>query len=87
MVFVLPCFTVHVCRCHHGACVVLSWCLCVVTLQGALDVFRSVIKKEGVLALWSGFLPYYSRLGPHTVITFIVLEEMNMAYQKHFKKH
>jgi solute carrier family 25 oxoglutarate transporter 11 len=53
-------------------------------MQGSLDVFRQIIKKEGVLALWRGFFPYYSRLGPHTVITFIVLEEMNNAYNRAF---
>lgn len=29
-----------------------------------------------------GFLPYYFRLGPHTVLTFIILEQMNAAYYR-----
>lgn len=42
-----------------------------------------VIKGEGVLSLWKGFTPYYARLGPHTVLTFIFLEQMNIAYKKY----
>ncbi|CAA9998653.1 unnamed protein product [Nesidiocoris tenuis] len=49
---------------------------------GALDVLGKVVKNEGVFALWKGFTPYYARLGPHTVLTFIFLEQMNVAYQK-----
>lgn len=42
-----------------------------------------VIRSEGVLSLWKGFTPYYARLGPHTVLTFIFLEQMNDAYYKY----
>lgn len=41
-----------------------------------------VMRNEGVFALWKGFTPYYMRLGPHTVLTFIFLEQMNAAYFK-----
>ncbi|CAI4232943.1 unnamed protein product [Auanema sp. JU1783] len=51
--------------------------------KNAFDVWGRVIKHEGVLALWKGFTPYYLRIGPHTVITFIILEQMNGAYYKH----
>lgn len=50
--------------------------------KGPLDVLGKVIKNEGVFALWKGFLPYYFRLGPHTVLTFIFLEQLNAAYRK-----
>ena len=45
--------------------------------KGALDVIMKVAKNEGFFSLWKGFTPYYFRLGPHTVITFIFLEQMN----------
>ncbi|KAK3749172.1 hypothetical protein QZH41_010368, partial [Actinostola sp. cb2023] len=45
--------------------------------RGALHVFLGVIRNEGILALWKGFTPYYFRLGPHTVLTFIFLEQLN----------
>ncbi|CAI2347273.1 unnamed protein product [Caenorhabditis sp. 36 PRJEB53466] len=50
--------------------------------KSAFDVWAKVIKNEGVFALWKGFTPYYMRLGPHTVLTFIILEQMNAAYYK-----
>uniref|UniRef100_A0A6M2DU45 Mitochondrial 2-oxoglutarate/malate carrier protein n=1 Tax=Xenopsylla cheopis TaxID=163159 RepID=A0A6M2DU45_XENCH len=49
--------------------------------NGGLDVLNKVVKKEGFFALWKGFLPYYARLGPHTVLTFIFLEQLNKWYK------
>ncbi|XP_048767483.1 mitochondrial 2-oxoglutarate/malate carrier protein-like [Ostrea edulis] len=48
--------------------------------KGATDVFLRTVKKEGFFSLWKGFLPYYFRLGPHTVLTFIFIEQMNKMY-------
>ncbi|KAK2172282.1 hypothetical protein NP493_975g04044 [Ridgeia piscesae] len=50
--------------------------------SGTLDVFFTVVRREGVLSLWKGFTPYYARLGPHTVLTFIFLEQMTAMYRK-----
>lgn len=50
--------------------------------KGPLDVLGKILRNEGVFALWKGFFPYYFRLGPHTVLTFIFLEQMNGAYNK-----
>lgn len=49
--------------------------------SGALDVLRRTVQKEGFFSLWKGFTPYYLRLGPHTVLTFIILEQMNKSYR------
>ncbi|KAJ8923368.1 hypothetical protein NQ315_001926 [Exocentrus adspersus] len=49
---------------------------------GPVNVLVSVVRNEGLFALWKGFAPYYFRLGPHTVLTFIFLEQMNAAYYK-----
>jgi len=49
--------------------------------KGAVDVIMKVVKNEGFFSLWKGFTPYYFRLGPHTVLTFIFLEQMNKAYK------
>lgn len=51
--------------------------------KGTIDVLGRVIKNEGVFALWKGFTPYYCRLGPHTVLTFIFLEQLNTLYSKY----
>eukprot|EP01135_Chromosphaera_perkinsii_P001556 Nk52_evm26s207 gene=Nk52_evmTU26s207 len=50
--------------------------------KGVLDVWMNIARKEGVLSLWKGFFPYYFRLGPHTVLTFIFLEKMNEFIKK-----
>lgn len=50
--------------------------------RGTIDVLSKVVRQEGLFALWKGFAPYYFRLGPHTVLTFIFLEQMNSAYNQ-----
>ncbi|XP_039603147.1 mitochondrial 2-oxoglutarate/malate carrier protein [Polypterus senegalus] len=52
--------------------------------RNGLDVLIKVIRKEGFFSLWKGFTPYYARLGPHTVLTFIFLEQMNKFYKIYF---
>ena len=42
-----------------------------------------VVRQEGPLALWKGFTPAYARLGPHTVLVLVFLEQLNAAYYKH----
>ncbi|XP_065220669.1 mitochondrial 2-oxoglutarate/malate carrier protein [Planococcus citri] len=49
---------------------------------GTVDVLKKILKNEGVFALWKGFTPYYARLGPHTVLTFIILEQLTGSYYK-----
>ncbi|KAE8749796.1 hypothetical protein FOCC_FOCC003537 [Frankliniella occidentalis] len=48
---------------------------------GTIDVLSKVVRHEGVFALWKGFTPYYARLGPHTVLTFIFMEQLNQLYK------
>lgn len=52
--------------------------------KGAMDVYIKIMRNEGIFALWKGFTPYYARLGPHTVLTFIFLEQLNKYYKEHF---
>ncbi|CAH1772442.1 unnamed protein product [Owenia fusiformis] len=54
--------------------------------RGALDVVYKTMRNEGFFSLWKGFTPYYARLGPHTVLTFIFLEQMNKSYAKYVLK-
>lgn len=51
--------------------------------SGTIDVLTRVVRQEGLFSLWKGFTPYYCRLGPHTVLTFIFLEQMNVAYNQY----
>ncbi|KAL5264150.1 hypothetical protein ACHWQZ_G005285 [Mnemiopsis leidyi] len=54
--------------------------------KGAVDVFLKTVRNEGLFSLWKGFTPYYARLGPHTVIMFLLLEKLNKTYVNVFVK-
>merc|ERR1719494_593613 len=54
--------------------------------KGATDIVIKVIRKEGFFALWKGFTPCYLRLGPHTVLTFIFLEQLNKLVKSHYSE-
>lgn len=45
-----------------------------------------LIKNEGVFALWKGFTPYFLRIGPHTILTFLFLEQLNKVFAKYYMK-
>uniref|UniRef100_G3N827 Mitochondrial 2-oxoglutarate/malate carrier protein n=1 Tax=Gasterosteus aculeatus TaxID=69293 RepID=G3N827_GASAC len=49
--------------------------------KNGMEVLMRVVRNEGFFSLWKGFTPYYARLGPHTVLTFIFLEQMNRFYK------
>ncbi|EDW93452.1 mitochondrial 2-oxoglutarate/malate carrier protein [Drosophila yakuba] len=51
--------------------------------SGTIDVLKRVVKNEGAFAIWKGFTPYLIRMGPHTILSFVFLEQMNKAYSKH----
>ncbi|XP_017053570.1 mitochondrial 2-oxoglutarate/malate carrier protein [Drosophila ficusphila] len=50
--------------------------------KGTFDVLMKVSKSEGIFALWKGFTPYLCRIGPHTVFSFIFLEQLTKAYKR-----
>lgn len=54
--------------------------------SGAFDCVRKIVKSEGVTALWKGFTPYFFRLGPHTILTFVFLEQLNKYFAKYYMK-
>jgi len=43
---------------------------------------KHVIKNEGFLAFYNGYLPYYGRCGGHTVSMFIFVEQLRKWYRK-----
>ena len=49
--------------------------------KGAFDVIYRIVRYEGVFALWKGLSPYYGRIGPHTVLTFMFIEQFNKFYK------
>ena len=54
--------------------------------SGAFACVRKIVKSEGVTALWKGFTPYFFRLGPHTILTFVFLEQLNKYFAKYYMK-
>lgn len=49
---------------------------------GMIDALRKTAQRDGFLSLWRGFTPYFLRLGPHTILTFICLEQLKAAYHR-----
>ncbi|KAK9463027.1 mitochondrial carrier domain-containing protein [Lipomyces oligophaga] len=47
--------------------------------QPALVILREAVKDEGILFAFRGWLPSFIRLGPQTIITFIVLERLKAS--------
>eukprot|EP01135_Chromosphaera_perkinsii_P003085 Nk52_evm32s234 gene=Nk52_evmTU32s234 len=44
--------------------------------KGAIDCLMKTVRREGVVSLWKGFLPAWLRIGPHTVISFLLIEKL-----------
>lgn len=44
------------------------------------QIMLQMIKKEGFGSLFRGWMPAYIRLGPHTIVTFLVLEKLKEQY-------
>lgn len=53
--------------------------------SGTIDCLVKTIQKEGFFSLWKGFTPYFLRLGPHTIFTFLILEQLNKFVRKRQK--
>ncbi|OAD60011.1 Mitochondrial 2-oxoglutarate/malate carrier protein [Eufriesea mexicana] len=50
---------------------------------GIIKMLLSISKTEGITALWKGFWPTYCRVGPHTVLTFIINEQITNLYRRY----
>lgn len=44
--------------------------------SSSLDCFTQTARTEGLGGLYKGFMPVWMRIGPHTIITFFVFEQM-----------
>lgn len=52
-------------------------------VTSSTQMFFHIVKSEGPAALFKGWLPAFLRLGPHTIVTFIVLEQLKViVHQK-----
>lgn len=44
--------------------------------NNALDCFVKIVKNEGPLTLWRGFIPIWSRFAPTTTIQLVIFEQL-----------
>ncbi|CAJ1401382.1 unnamed protein product [Effrenium voratum] len=49
--------------------------------RGTMQTISTVAGKEGALALYNGFFPYFLRCGGHTVLMFFAVEKMQKMYR------
>jgi solute carrier family 25 protein 34/35 len=52
--------------------------------KSPVDCFVKLVKIEGVRGLYKGFLAHYLRIGPHTTLMFVFMEQLKKIYQKEF---
>lgn len=43
--------------------------------NGLFDCLNKTVRSEGIPALWKGLVPHFIRVGPHTVLTLVLLEQ------------
>ncbi|KAF0706788.1 hypothetical protein AaE_013949 [Aphanomyces astaci] len=44
--------------------------------SGSVDAFQKIVRSEGIAGLYKGWFPNWMRLGPHTMITLMIFEEL-----------
>ncbi|RKO85628.1 mitochondrial substrate carrier family protein-like protein [Blyttiomyces helicus] len=50
-----------------------------VAYSSTLDCLRKTIRTDGVPGLWKGWAAQWTRMAPHTIITFVVFEQLRRA--------
>lgn len=50
--------------------------------QSIVHLLRDICRKEGLTWTFRGWVPSFIRLGPHTIATFVFLEEHKKLYRK-----
>ena len=48
--------------------------------KGVADCAVKMVRNEGVLALWKGYMPATIKLAPHTVISFVILDNLSRKF-------
>ena len=48
--------------------------------RGPVDCLVQTVRGEGISALQKGWLAQYARLGPHTMLTFVFLEQVKPVF-------
>lgn len=42
----------------------------------SFNTFVKILKYEGAAGFYKGFIPNWMRIGPHTIITFLIFEQL-----------
>ncbi|KAG0295485.1 Mitochondrial oxaloacetate carrier protein [Dissophora globulifera] len=50
--------------------------------KSPIDCAVKTIRTEGVQALYKGFTAHYLRIGPHTIFTFVFMEQVKQIFQR-----
>lgn len=51
--------------------------------KNTLDCFIKTLRAEGIFGFYKGFGAHYLRIGPHTILTFVFLEQYRGLYIKY----
>ena len=46
--------------------------------SGMMDCARQSVKNEGLLVLWRGFTPAFTKLAPYTCLSFVFVEKLTI---------
>ncbi len=46
--------------------------------KGVADCFMKIVRKEGLVRLWSGFVPFYMFVAPHSMITLLFSDTLRI---------
>ena len=46
--------------------------------NGLLDCFQKILRTEGPLAFWKGFMPFWGRLAPSACLELLLFEQLRI---------
>lgn len=52
------------------------------TYTGPVDVLVKTIRAEGIRGVYKGSLVHWMRIGPHTMLTFLFLEQLQALWAR-----
>ena len=52
--------------------------------SGLIDCATKIVTKEGPLALWRGYMVYYTRCAPNAMVCLLTVEQLNKMYKRAF---
>ncbi|XP_052781457.1 mitochondrial substrate carrier family protein ucpB-like [Mya arenaria] len=55
---------------------IMNQCQVTKPYSSAFDCLGKTLRTEGPLGLYKGFIPNWMRIGPHTIVTFFVFEQL-----------